>query len=398
MYGVYRADYPPLPPALTAGLRRATQLRHLRLDCKLNNAAAVADIAGLTGLESLSVGLVREEALLRRLLRPLTALTSFTADVVPVVNSGSVEGLAELTELSLGITDLDVTALSHLPHLTKLRCSGLVAPAGGAAAGAAAPEGGWPLPPELRDLSLLCQEPQELPRPLRGPPNGSVAGSVGFYLHTDAHILPSGELLPQAEAALCGAAGALGQLMAPAVCTVGVTVMKGDHLGTLLRPVGGAAEAGAGRRNHTPWLEALGAMRPSGLVLAGVALSHQDLNSISRMASLTALDLRPPCAFPASALCTLLALPALKELSIDCSSWVVGAGPGAAVREPPEARGVLLSLCCDKAGPRPKIKLYHSRSLPEGAVSGLAAMVTALQAGFEALGVEDRAQLSLAPV
>ncbi|KAG2482915.1 hypothetical protein HYH03_018194 [Edaphochlamys debaryana] len=282
-------DFTPLPPVLAACLRGATQIRGLRLDFNLTDAALAEPLAGLVGLKSLELG--------------------------------------ELAELKL--TDQ---------------------------------------PPEA--LPALCA-PGELAR-----------WEARLALKAGTHCGGDSALLPEAEAALCRAVGVAGG-MASRATAISITTE------TYLLPVGGAAEVGPGRRNHAPWLEAVRQAGVSSLELDGMALSHQDMETLSRCTTLETLEL-DYSSYPAAALPRLARLPNLTRLRLDCDSWVKEKAGKTSLRDPPEARGALLALCSDDrwAGRQVEVSLHHDNALSDEVKAKLASAVAFLQKQLRLLGVD----------
>ncbi|KAG2482916.1 hypothetical protein HYH03_018195 [Edaphochlamys debaryana] len=382
--GTAVSDYAPLPPALAASLRGATQLRLLRLDFKLRRSTLAESLAPLVGLESLQLGKT-SAPFLSTLLQPLTALTALRFSLPGVLRpDAGLSSLTRLAELTVAEATIDVSTLSRLGCLTKLECGALCAPGPAGAAGPgpiAAAARTWDLPPQLAEVKLTSQPPEALPA-LRAP-KALARWDVFLALKEGTHYGEDGALLPEAEAALCRAAGMLGSADPDMVVTVE---------GRRLLPVGGRAEVGPGRRNHTPWLEAVRQAGVASLELNGIALSHQDMETLSRCTALKALGLGRT-SYPPSALPKLGRLPALECLGLDCGSWVAeAAGAGPVLEPPPRITGALLALCADDrwAGRKVEVRLYHDPALSNGVKAQLASVVTSLQEELRGLGVDGK--------
>ncbi|KAG2501731.1 hypothetical protein HYH03_000231 [Edaphochlamys debaryana] len=389
-------DLPDLPPAVAAGLRGATQLRQLQLSYNLPAAAAepavVQDLAGLVGLESLWMGYMGAP-LIRPLFQPLTGLTSLTFRCPERLPADVLAGLpAGLAELTADDSYVDVSGLSRLSSLTQLSCAALVAPPGPVAplVPVAAPRS-WALPPRLASCALFGQRPEQLPR-LR--PHAPVRWDVVLRLKAGQHLSPDASLLPEAESALCQASGILAEFMAPKSL---LAVME-DRNTLVIKPVGGEAAVGPGRRNHKAWLEALGRTSVSDLLLQGIALSHQDVETISCMRSVEALHIWRLCDYPSSALPLLGRLPALMELSLDVNGWIGGSNKEGPVKIPTYANGALMALCNDGRvrGRALTVKLIFARTLAEAVKSQLTKAVEKLKKELRLLGTDPKALMLVA--
>ncbi|KAG2501729.1 hypothetical protein HYH03_000229 [Edaphochlamys debaryana] len=385
-------DLPDLPPAVAAGLRGATQLRRLELSCNLPAAAAerasIEDLAGLVGLESVRIGSVGTP-LIGPLVQPLTALTSLAFRCPESLSADVLAGLpAGLVRLAAYEARLDVSGLSRLSSLTQLSCAALVAPPGPVAplVPVAAPRS-WALPPRLASCTLFGQRPEQLPR-LR--PHAALRWDVVLTLKAGQHLSPESALLPEAEAALCGAASILADSMARGSTVKVETQPALGQMGDVW-PVGGEAEVGPGRRNNRTWLEALGQTRMSSLLLKGFALSHQDLETVSCMRSVETLQISWLCSYPSSALPLLARLPALVDISIDVNDWILGSKMEGPMRIPPHASGALLALCNDGRWPGKAltVNLNHSAHITAAMKSALDDVVAELKKELRLLGVNE---------
>ncbi|KAG2482913.1 hypothetical protein HYH03_018193 [Edaphochlamys debaryana] len=192
-----------------------------------------------------------------------------------------------------------------------------------------------------------------------------------------------GALLPEAEVALCRAVGVMRGM------GVEKAALRVSAAGIRIQPVGGQAEVGPGRRNHAPWLEAVAKLGVTRLTLQSIALSHQDMDTLSRCSSLQTLEL--VCtSYPVSALPRLARLPSLGFLALDCDFWVTGAEGARRVCEPLEARGALLALCSDDrwAGRSVYATLYYIEGLDEALAAQLRSIVASLGDELGRLGVD----------
>ncbi|KAG2483104.1 hypothetical protein HYH03_017998 [Edaphochlamys debaryana] len=294
-------------------------------------APFTACLEGATQLTSLSLGfnVQPDELPLLGALTGLRRLQLGDCDKAPqpLVNLQALAALRSLADLEAPSAMLDVSALQGLSRLTRLHLlflenTGPVV---------------WRLPPLLQDLHLRAQ-PAHVLCGLRGSPVRALQrNDVNLILFAGLHVSEDeGWLLPAGEDALCGALEALtGRLDNEAALSVTIAV------GKPLLPVGG--EAGPEQRNHTRWLRALGRLSVRQLLLAGVALSHQDMAAlVEACASLQKLIL-VACAFSASSLPQLAQLP-LESLALDLSSW--RRSEAGSIRIPSDAQGSLLALLC----------------------------------------------------
>ncbi|KAG2486632.1 hypothetical protein HYH03_014688 [Edaphochlamys debaryana] len=379
-------DEPCLPPALGAALRGATQLRALRLGYDLQEASDAEPLAGLVGLRSLVTGQAYNEHVLRAFIPALTGLTTLSFSLNDGLDGDIFAGLPNLVDLTARHAGISVADLVHLRGLTSLSCSGLSDYDWAANAEALGVIPGYDLPPGLRTCTFDFQYPECLP-PLRGATPGQVEWDLTFPLQRGQHYCEEdGSLLPATEAALCRCLSALAGHTAPdSQITLEVD-------GDLLKPVGGDEGVGPGRRNHVPWLQALGRSGVTHASLKGVALSHQDLDALASCSSLESLTFTSPTTYPASALPRLSRLPSLASLHLDCSGWVGGLHPGVPINPPPTFAGALLALCdVGRWGGRDRgldVILYYREELGEGVAAQMQELVEGLQEDLRGLGVD----------
>ncbi|KAG2499924.1 hypothetical protein HYH03_002211 [Edaphochlamys debaryana] len=256
-----------LMEGLCAALRGATQLRHLKLDMDLEDASsAIEDLASLVGLERLAVGPTFD---VEALVKPLTALTSLTLGTYGDLPAVAFQGLTALVELDCTRASLPVSVLCHLSRLTRLALGSFMVDAGARTAPQPLSLPVLELPPSLRECVLANQLPANFSTGINGPERG-VHWDVRFVLEAEA--TQTAVRPPRAVAALCRATSAIAQSMAP---TSGFRLRGFGYLDLV-----------PGRRNHA--LEALARTNPAFLTLASVTLSHEDLETLSRISSLKA--------------------------------------------------------------------------------------------------------------
>ncbi|KAG2497267.1 hypothetical protein HYH03_004851 [Edaphochlamys debaryana] len=265
----------------------------------------VASLTSLRSLEALSIGKC-EPSLLQPLLQPLTALTSLDLGGTEGQLPSALAALSRLASLTARDACLDVDTLPQLSALTKLHVECLVLPP------AAEADAQWQLPPRLERVRLGEQTPEVL-HALRGSPLREATWHVTLCLEDDKHYHEQGDALAlkeEGEAALCAAAGFLeGRMSGDSEVTV-----RNEHDDYWL-PVGGAAEVGPGRRNHTAWLDALSRAGVPSLDLTFCMLSCEDLAAITRNIRLKVLNLKD-AKVPERALLLLPDAPQLETLTL----------------------------------------------------------------------------------
>ncbi|KAG2487665.1 hypothetical protein HYH03_013666 [Edaphochlamys debaryana] len=394
------ALFQSLGPALAAALRGATQLCRLRLDFSVGLQPALEPLRTLTGLRSLSIGNTLPDFACA-LGASLTALTRLACGIrTRRLPSAVLQTLTGLVELTIEGATIDVTDLASLSSLTQLECEALCAPspmpAPAPEVAAVATPGSvfaWPLPPGLAFCKLECQAPGELPLVTPSPSAGTVEWDVCLSLQPNRHYDADGALLPVAEAMLHRAATFLSRSAADTLC-----LAVEAESPVALKPVGGEAEAGPGRPSHTGWLQALAGLPLSTLRLKGLALAYQDFDVLSGLSDVENLEIVAPASYPSAALPRLARLPVLSYLALDCSCWVGGErGHALRLREPPEARGALLSLCSDDRWADALVEVvlrYSAQTLPREITSKLRAARKALRAELRRMGLDpDRLQM-----
>ncbi|KAG2486627.1 hypothetical protein HYH03_014684 [Edaphochlamys debaryana] len=409
-------DYPHgrntcLTPALVNVLRGATRLQQLRLDANISDPET-ADISrepALVGLKKLALGWLRQPEL-SKLVAHYTALTSLTfiyiAGTYPegIIPASVLAGMSRLEELTAHDSILDVSGLVHLENLTKLFCDGIAEPPYDSYdevdlidTDAVREPRTWELPPRLDDITLEYQLPHQIPR-LRGPRRAFRDVCLTLWQDTHYHKLQDDAVLcAEGEEALCLALSRLSspQLLHPTARII----VKADEV--RLKPVGGDEGVGPGRRNHVPWLQALGRSGAPFIKLQGVALSPQDVEALSRCDCVTTLEFLNDACYPVASLPRLARLPDLTYLGLDLDCWLAGAGgqQGAAQQPqqrlalPPAALGALLALCNDERwlSRGGELVLYHSADVDEGARAQLRELEEWLGAELGRMGVEPGA-------
>ncbi|KAG2487537.1 hypothetical protein HYH03_013817 [Edaphochlamys debaryana] len=139
-------------------------------------------------------------------------------------------------------------------------------------------------------------------------------------------------------------------------------VWIGTEDNNLLWPVGGEIAAGLGRRNHTAWLEAFGRAGVPCLTLDHIALSHQDLRTLSAHTGLKQLHFDKGTQYPCKGLLLLPRSPALELLMLDVGEWC-GPGCEGPFEPPADVETVLQAVLC--ANPRLNIELSCTMQVAE---------------------------------
>ncbi|KAG2481969.1 hypothetical protein HYH03_019076 [Edaphochlamys debaryana] len=318
----------PNTPDVRRALSGATQLTGLKLPAVRTEVEAQA-IAPLTSLRSLDLWCY-DAPILGALLSPLTALTSLRLRGDGHL-SPALAGLPRLASLDYSTGHLDVSVLATLTALTWLSVRSLALPAaaGDAFEALAAPahRHPWQLPPGLTHIELTRQPPEAL-HALRSSPMRKLTWFIDelelegkthldYYRDDDGDV--AADLTPHGEAALCAVAEFLAGRMADdswigMVCTA-------EHRVRPIRCVGGPEEAGPGRRNHTPWLEAFGRAGVPQLELDCFTLSYQDFEALAGHTGLKVLQLGEYIKYPLPALLSLPLMSSLERLELSADLW-----------------------------------------------------------------------------
>ncbi|KAG2487598.1 hypothetical protein HYH03_013876 [Edaphochlamys debaryana] len=142
---------------------------------------------------------------------------------------------------------------------------------------------------------------------------------AGARVEDPQHVGIAADLTPHGEAALCAVADFLAGRMDDN-SRIGLACLA-EKRPFLIRGVGGAAEAGPGRRSHSAWLEALGRAGVPRLNLDRLALSQQDFEALAGHTALKALKLGRNVEYPLPALLSLPLAPRLERLELDLHAW-----------------------------------------------------------------------------
>ncbi|KAG2481968.1 hypothetical protein HYH03_019075 [Edaphochlamys debaryana] len=364
--------YAPNTPVVRRALSGATQLTGLKLGV-VDTAEEIQAFTTLTSLRTLEVT-CEVDPVLQALLSPLTALTSLRLRGDGHL-SPALAGLPRLASLDYSTGHLDVSVLATLTALTKLRVSALTLPeaAGDAFEALAAPvhPHPWQLPPQLKSIVLDFQAPEPL-YALRSSPVQKLTWFIDrVQLEEDTHLDYSDDdeegqavtLTPHGEAALCALADFLAGRLDEDSWIGMVTAAEQGSLP--IRCVGGAEEAGPGRRSHTVWLEAMGRAGIPQLELNCLALNYQDFGALAGHTGLKVLQLGEYLQYPLSALLSLPLMPSLERLELNGDLWCPYTGEddgraeaaAAATVLPPDLPGVLTALLC--MGRRLRVDLLY---------------------------------------
>ncbi|KAG2482907.1 hypothetical protein HYH03_018189 [Edaphochlamys debaryana] len=156
-----------------------------------------------------------------------------------------------------------------------------------------------------------------------------------------------------------------------------------------LLPVGGEAEVGPGRRNHTPWLQAVARAGVPELILnCSAVLTHQDLATLASNARLDTLELHGADLRPFAGLMALSGSARLERLVVDTDYWFAGEAHDGPFDPPSAAEGVILALLL--ACPRLSVGLTFRQDagrLAE-AQDGLQGMLERMQSDLETMGCD----------
>ncbi|KAG2487575.1 hypothetical protein HYH03_013854 [Edaphochlamys debaryana] len=333
----------PLSPSLGAALSGATQLTKLASGLKVEGMEQVTALASLRSLEALSFRYCEPPELFSPLLTPLTGLRSLS---MPCQQGELPAAFSCLTSLELLVArsaNLRVDTLSQLAGLEELRVARLTNPPAEAGAGAGLlgeAAARWTLPTRLKEVHLTSQAPEVL-QALRYSPVRQLSWELKLTLSRGLTFdKTTSALTEEGESALCSAADFLaGRLNDRSRLEVS---RPWRFLGfdvkdrTLVLPVGGAAEAGPGRRNHTAWLEALGRAGVPRLELDGFALSNEDMAAMATNARLKELKLPASTSCPVSGLLLVAAhCRELGDLELYADSWCIRAEDGSCQPPPP---------------------------------------------------------------
>ncbi|KAG2487538.1 hypothetical protein HYH03_013818 [Edaphochlamys debaryana] len=380
----------PLSPELCSVLSGATQLTQLSAWFRLTEPDHASAIANLTSLRSLGVQSC-EPQLLPALLSPLTALTTLslgqTSALLPAEPVAALSGLAYLRAEKAA---LDVHTLSQLTSLTSLGISALVLPAEPAAtelAGSHPPS--YLLRPNLDIIEVACVAPEAL-HALRASPVRQATWQIGVVLDRGPHYdIDTGALTEQGEAGLCNAAAFLaGRMDAESDAWIGTE----DNI--LLWPVGGKAEAGPDKRNHTPWLEALGRAGVPCLTFDHIALSHQDLGTLSAAHPwLKRLDLSDGTQYPTRGLLVLPRAPTLELLTLDVTEWC-GPDREGPFEPPPDLPGMLQALLFTH--PQLRIELCCRETVGPLVMDQVQGLASELREELDQMGAFESERLAVA--
>ncbi|KAG2487573.1 hypothetical protein HYH03_013852 [Edaphochlamys debaryana] len=296
----------------------------------------------------------------RELSIDATTLSQPAADLIsaafPELERGGLPAafscLTSLTVLEARSAHLRVDTLSQLAELEKLSVAGLISPPAGAeaVAGLATAAARWKLPASLKEVHLTSQVPEVL-HELRYSPVRQLSWEIKLALTRGLTFDGAASALTEdGESALRSAAEFLaGRLDDESEVEVSrPRRFLGFNVAdpTIVLPVGGVAEAGPGRRNHTAWLEALGRVGIPQLELHGFALSHQDLAAIATSTRLKELKLPASTSYPVSGLLSLAqSCQEPRNFNLYVDSWCVRAEDGSC--QPPlpvDVCDVLLEL------------------------------------------------------
>jgi hypothetical protein len=314
-----------LPPGLGDALAAMPQLTDLSVRCVRVLSADCTDGAQLSRL----IQLRRLELSgctssgLAAVLPALTSLTNlcFEAAGNPISTAQfRFEAPAPaLQKVTLLRGKLDVDSFAQLPALESLDVPLL-------SASDVPPPNGWRMPEQLRELTVRVALTVKLLSQLRAS-NGLVVRTMRGWpmsLPLDRDLHDGDALLQEGEAALRRALRFLAKHLAE-----GTDVALKVHSRHPLLPLGGHNAVGPGRANHA-WLAELGGLPgPHGVRLRGWRLSAQDLEALSRLATLQGLNLRECAVAPLSALPLLARSSCLARLELDVRG-LIGPAPAEA--------------------------------------------------------------------